>query len=236
MTTSRARSALSGAWITAAGLFGGIFVGLLAGNAVAAGIPSHMALQVSFGLALIVLALLGGSAFWGSRMAGLGGSAETARMRWAGILGFVPVTFGLGAALLPLESIATEQWGAHLPVHRIFTLLFVPTAFVIVATAGFALGVGLRKPRLGLSLAWRAGSAGALAFLVVNLLMEGLGWQVGGPGAAERYTMLTVTFSGNLGSALTAGAVIGSGLWAEGVRSSANGLLYSADSLTRPIP
>ena len=46
--------------------------------------------------------------------------------------------------------------------------------------------------------------------------MEAPGWQVGGPGAAERYTMLTVTFAGNLCCALTAGAVIGSKLWAEG--------------------
>ena len=81
MRTSRAQSALSGAWITAAGLFGGIFVGLLAGNAVAAGIPSHMVLQVSFGLVLIVLSLLGGSAFWGSRMAGLAGAPDRP-VRW----------------------------------------------------------------------------------------------------------------------------------------------------------
>ena len=77
------------------GLLGGIFVGLLAGNAAAAGFPSHMVFQA---------------------------------------------------------SIAVGQSGAQLPTHRIFTLLFVPTAFVIVATASFALGVGLRKPRLGLSL------------------------------------------------------------------------------------
>ncbi|MDX1616803.1 MAG: hypothetical protein R3300_21020 [Candidatus Promineifilaceae bacterium] len=41
-----------------------------------------------------------------------------------------------------------------------------------------------------------------MAFLVVNLVMETLGWVVGAPGAAARYTMLTVMFAGNLGAAL----------------------------------
>jgi hypothetical protein len=43
---------------------------------------------------------------------------------------------------------------------------------------------------------------------VVNLLMEAAGWVVGAPGAAERATMLTVMFAGNLGAALAGGAVM----------------------------
>ena len=39
--------------------------------------------------------------------------------------------------------------------------------------------------------------------------MEALGWQIGGPGAAERATMLTVLFVSNLGAALAGGAVLG---------------------------
>ena len=39
--------------------------------------------------------------------------------------------------------------------------------------------------------------------------MEALGWQVGGPGAAERATMLTVLFVSNLGAALAGGAMLG---------------------------
>ena len=52
----------------------------------------------------------------------------------------------------------------------------------------------------------------ALAFLAVNLGMEALGWQVGGPGAEERATMLTVLFVSSLGAALAGGASI-SELW-----------------------
>jgi hypothetical protein len=49
----------------------------------------------------------------------------------------------------------------------------------------------------------------ALAFLSVNLVMEALDWVVGAPQAAERFTMLTVMLTGNLGAALAGGAVLG---------------------------
>jgi hypothetical protein len=39
--------------------------------------------------------------------------------------------------------------------------------------------------------------------------MEALGWVVGGPGAAERTTMLTVLFVGDAAAAFAAGAVLG---------------------------
>jgi hypothetical protein len=39
--------------------------------------------------------------------------------------------------------------------------------------------------------------------------MEALGWQVGGPNAAARATMLTVMFAGNAGAALIGGAWLG---------------------------
>jgi hypothetical protein len=45
--------------------------------------------------------------------------------------------------------------------------------------------------------------------LCVNLGLEALGWQVGGPGAAARATMLTVLFVSNLGAALAGGAMLG---------------------------
>jgi hypothetical protein len=58
-------------------------------------------------------------------------------------------------------------------------------------------------------LALRVGLTAALAFLAINLGMEVLGWQVGGPGAEERATMLTVLLVSNLGAALAGGAVLG---------------------------
>jgi hypothetical protein len=44
--------------------------------------------------------------------------------------------------------------------------------------------------------------------LIANLVMEAFGWQVGGPRAAERATMLTVMFTGNIVAALAGGAML----------------------------
>ena len=58
-------------------------------------------------------------------------------------------------------------------------------------------------------MAVRIGVSSGSVSLAVNLGMEALGWQVGGPGAAERATMLTVLFVSNLGAALAGGAMLG---------------------------
>ena len=59
------------------------------------------------------------------------------------------------------------------------------------------------------------GLAATVMFLVVNLLMESLGWVVVAPRAAERFTMLTVLLVSDLAAALAGGAVIGFSLWQE---------------------
>lgn len=68
-------------------------------------------------------------------------------MVWAGILGFVPITLVLGFVLQLIEPIAVARLGTQIPLHRLFTLLFVSTAFLIAGTGGLALGVGLRNRR-----------------------------------------------------------------------------------------
>ena len=100
-------------------------------------------------------------------------------------------------------------FGINLPVHRLFTAIFVPSAGLIAGISSLILTWALAWGRRGLAVALRVGLAAALTFLAVNLSLEALGWQVGGPGAAERTTMLTVLFVSNLGVALAAGAVLG---------------------------
>ncbi len=131
------------------------------------------------------------------------------RMAVAGMLGFVPITFCLGIVLVVLEPIAVTTIGARLPLHRLFTLLFVPATWLIASTGSMTLGRALGGVGLGWTLAARTGLTAALAFLIVNLLMEAFGWHVGGPGAATHFTMLTVLFVSDLGAALAAGAIIG---------------------------
>jgi hypothetical protein len=130
-------------------------------------------------------------------------------MAIAGALGFAPITLALALLLQVIEPIALEQFGAVIPLHRLFTLLFVPTAFLIAGVSAWAIGIGLRDKMLAQSLLWRVGFAAAIAFLIINLVMESAGWVVGAPNAAERFTMLTVMFVGDLGAAMVGGAMIG---------------------------
>ena len=100
-----------------------------------------------------------------------------------------------------------------MPIHLVYRLLFIPAAFVVAAAGAFALGCGLRDARLGASLAAWAGLGAASAFLLINLLMDALGWRVGAPHAAERATMLVVSLLSATAAAIAAGATIGERLW-----------------------
>ena len=204
----------AGAWKTVATLFGGLLVGILIGNLVFAILPGSSVTNPHVGYALIaaiptLISLAIGAAAWGRAMARITGAPASRRMAWAGVLGFAPVTLLVAFALLALEPIAVERFGERVPIHRVFTLLFVPSAFIISAVSAFAIGLGLRDSRLARSLAWRVGMTGAASFLTVNLIMEAAGWIVGAPRAAERATMITVMSLGNLAAALAGGAMLG---------------------------
>lgn len=218
MSPNRWKHAVAGAGWTVLTLFGGLIAGVVVGNAVFSILPGHLGdlMRIAASALPALAGMMAGGAAWGLRMGSIATGEWNRRMAWAGALGFAPVTVVLGIALQVIEPLALERWGAQIPLHRLFTILFVPSAFLIAAAGAGCLGIGLRRSRLALRLAWQAGTAAALAFLTVNLTMEGLGWQVGGPGAAERFTMLTVMFAGNLGAALAAGGLIGTRLAASG--------------------
>ena len=204
----------SAAWQTLATLFGGLALGVLAGDILFRILPgsslTNPQLANSLIAAIPALCVFGlGSATWGRAMARLAGAPPTSRMAWAGVLGFAPISILVGLTLSRLEPIAVEQLGDRLPIHRLFTLLFVPSAFLISAVSAWSIGVGLRDHRLARSMALRVGVAAGLTFLAVNLIMESAGWVVGAPGAAERATMLTVAGLGNVAAALAGGAVMG---------------------------
>jgi len=203
-----------GAWKTVATLFGGLLAGLLLGNLVFSVLPGFSVTNPKVQNAVIaaiptIIVFAVGSAAWGRSMGRLTGVDEPRRMAWAGILGFAPITIVMGFLLFRLEPVALERFGERLPIHRVFTLLFVPTAFIIASVSAWAIGVGLRDKPLSRALAWRVGLTSAAAFLAVNLVMEAAGWVVGAPGAAERATMVTVMSLGNLVAALSGGAVLG---------------------------
>jgi hypothetical protein len=202
-----------GAVITVGSLIGGLMLGLMVGSIVFEFVSGHnfQSLDPVHVLLAGIPALAGffiGGAVWGVLMGLLAGATNRRRMAIAGALGFAPITIGLAILHQVIEPIAVENFGAVIPLHRLFTLIFVPTAFIITAMSAWALGIGLRDRAMAQSLGWRAGLAAAIAFLVINLGMESAGWVVGAPRAAERFTMLTVLFTSNLGAAIVGGAVV----------------------------
>lgn len=205
---SRVRAAILGAALTVLVLAGGLITSFMVGFATFQTLSGRLPGALTFTLALLVFSasILFSSGLWGVGMAHLAQLLTSWRVVWAAILGFVPITLLLMFGLQAAEPIVFRT---NLPLHRVFTVLFVPSAGLIASTSSLALGWALGWGRAASGLALRVGLTAALAFLAVNLGMEALGWQVGGPGAAERATMLTVLFVSNLGAALVGGAVLG---------------------------
>ena len=206
---------LNGALTTLLTLFGGLALGLLSGDVVFHLIPGSSVSDVKLGHAAIAAlpalgGFLAGGAIWGIQIGRLSGANNRQRMAWAGTLGFGPVTILLAIGLGIAEPALVEFFAeAGQPIHRVFTLLFVPSAFLIAGISSWAIGKGLGDNTLTCKLFWQVGLVAAGTFLVINLILEALGWVVGAPGAAERATMLTVLALGNIGAALTGGGILG---------------------------
>ena len=205
---SRIRAATLGAALTMLVLAGGLIASFMVSSATFQALSGRVPDSLTFTLAVLVFSAstLFSSGLWGVGMAHLAQVPASRRVAWAGILGFVPITLLLIFGLQAAEPIVFRT---NLPLHRLFTVLFVPSAGLIASTSSLALGWALGWGRAAPRLALRVGLTAALAFLAINLGMEALGWQVGGPGAEERATMLTVLFVSNLGAALAGGAVLG---------------------------
>lgn len=205
---------LQGAFLTVLTLFGGMLLGVVGGNVVFGLLPGHnvaspSSLHVLLAAIPGIAGFLAGSAAWGWAMGRIARSDNRRRMAIAGMLGFVPITLLMAYVLLRLEPLALESLGEQIPIQRLFTLFFVPTAFIISAVSAAAIGLGMKRPHLAWKMGASSGLAAAAAFLIVNWIMEAAGWVVGAPQAAERFTMLTVMFVGDLGSALAGGGVMG---------------------------
>ena len=205
---SQVYAAVLGAMLTVFALVGGLMGGLIGGSFTFHGLIGKAPNLLTYTLATLIFStgILGGSALWGVGMSHLARSPALRRAAGASILGFAPITVLLNFALLPVEPIILQS---HLPVDRVFTMLFVPTAFLIAGMSSLALGRALGWGRAAPALALHVGLAAALAFLVTNLAMEGFGWMIGSPGAEERGTMITVLIVSNLGAALAGGATLG---------------------------
>ncbi len=192
-------------------LSGGLVLGVAIGFLVS-GLPMHVPERTRNVLASlpVLLTLFVSGGLWGSAISRLCKSGSTRRTAWVASLcyGLSIIFAAIGLSLLEV-AIVERRSGPDLPVHIVYTLLFVPAVFFVAGMGGFALGAANRRWRLAGRLAFWSGLTGALAFLLVDMAMDAMGWRVGAPGAAQRATMLTVTLVGSLAAAFTAGVTLG---------------------------
>lgn len=211
-TSSGRGVSLACAWLTALYLLGGLAGGLAVALPISVlpvpGEP-HLVRNVLSGAFLFVV-LVVASVGWGRSIASRTGCPDNRRMGWVAAMSFAPTLVLVGTVLGVMEPLFIRLGAAEgLPIHVIFTLLFVPSAFFVAAVTAFAMGWSLNGAPLALKLAWQTGLAAAVAFFAADVLMDSIGWRVGAPGAAQRATMLTVTLVGTLAAALAGGAALG---------------------------
>lgn len=167
-----------------AGFIAGLLVVNLAGNT--------EAIQ-PIGVIVLIGLMLAGNALWARAIAQLALIRSLRRFILVAAIAQVVVTFVAALLLGKAEEHFVQNGNTALPLHVLFTLLFVPAAFIGAFIIGITCGLALGRP----ALAWRMGLHGAVAaafvFLVMNVLQDALGRRVGGPRAAETATMITVT-------------------------------------------
>ncbi len=167
-----------------AGLVAGLLIVNLGGNT--------DAIQ-PIGLLVLFALMLAGNMLWARAVARLASLQQARRFIVIAAITQVAITFASILILGRLEEHFVENGHTTLPLHVLYTLLFVPATFVGAFIAGSACGFAMGKP----ALAWRMGLHGAvaaaIAFLALNVLQDMLGRRVGGPNAAETATMITVT-------------------------------------------
>lgn len=150
-----ARSAVLGAVISLVTLIGGLLLGLVLGTLGHGMLPGATfdILPLIGGIIPALTCFMLGSGLWGVGMGRLAGSRETKRLALAGLLGFAPITIVLALLMQAVEQVAINSLDGAIPIHRWFTIFFVPTVFVISAVCGWALGIGLRDRALAKTLA-----------------------------------------------------------------------------------
>jgi hypothetical protein len=171
---------------------------------------------------------------------GLWGRSVARRLGWSNTRGFMAATGAaycviMIAAILQLgtlERVLVEQGRTRgVPLHVVFAILVTAATFVVTAVLGLVIGGLARSWRLALKLALGMGAASALTFLVADVVQDLLGRRVGGPHAAETFTMLSVAFIGNILAAFVGGGVMGLILAAARRANPAGGVPHAVPEL-----
>jgi hypothetical protein len=164
-------------------------------------------------LLLAIIPMFGGGALWGLLLTRIHNLPNRKGTPIAGSLSFGLGVIGAVNLLGALERILVAQHRLPgLPIHNIFTLLFVPVIFLVATLGGSAILLVSGDRTHWFRSALATGLAASLAFLIMDLLLDMLGMRVGAPRAAERATMLTVAFLGSAAAAFSGGAILGRAL------------------------
>ena len=192
---------------TVASLMGGIMVGVALGTLVDR-LPFHVPDQTL--ILVVMIPIFGGGALWGILLTRIHGLPNRMGASIAGSLSFGLGVIGAATLLLRLERILVQQHRlSGVPVHVIFTLLFVPATFLVATIGGSAILLVSDNRANWFRSSLITGLVASVSFLIVDLVLDTLGMRVGAPRAVERFTMLTVAFLGSTAAAFSAGAILG---------------------------
>lgn len=176
-------------------------------------LPDDIAHVTQFPIIGLALCIFGG--LWARALARHASPGKRRSMIWAGAISHVTLVFLAGVVLGLLEENLVQAGNSPLPLHQLFTALFVPATALVCAGMSAAIGLAAGGGRQASRLAWRGALAGAAAFLVANVIQDLLGRRVGGPNAAETATMITVMFFSSIFAALAMTAAIARALRTE---------------------
>lgn len=151
----------------------------------------------------------------GNAIARLAGTGRRWRMRLAGAVGiFPPVLFYIGLLVtLDEKGVMRKLRFEQLPIYNQYTLIFVTSAFFVAAAGAFAFGLAAANWRRAVRIAALTGLAAAVAFLLVDVGMDLIGYRVGAPRPGIRPSfppMPVVTILGTIAGSLVGG---GTGGW-----------------------
>ena len=175
--------------------------------------PAITTLLIALLFLLFFLTTAIGGAVWG-----IGLAMILQKPRWplvrAGALSWSVTTLLLVLALyfsqIPLAAIDKATYFSSYDQHYLFTLVFVPAIGLAAGLNGRIMATHIGAKLIRQRIGFYSGGLAALAFLATSLfLLHVWGWQVGGPFAGWRYSMISIMNWCNFAAALAGGTVMG---------------------------
>ena len=195
------RPFLAGFW-----LFAAIPVSLLIAGPLEKLLNFELNTNDSISQVILFLAHFGTGYLWARSLGRRSGFPDNRRLYLSGALGFSLSFIGMFIFLSVFNSIFLKYTELLNGVGNLeFGGFFAPWFGLITGVSGLALGLGLRKWKLGLKMLGLGFTSGFLIYLAIMFMMQLLGFEVG----SGRPVMLPTTFLSLWTTALVGSAVFG---------------------------